>query len=82
MRIDFFLFFVADIVHLLRWRRMKGEEVLHALDALLKVSPEEVIKVINIKTFVIYLHTHTHTHTHTLILDKSNSSLMHLLMLD
>lgn len=34
----------SDIVHLLQWRKLKHEEILNALESLLKVSPEEVIK--------------------------------------
>lgn len=35
----------ADIVSLLRWRRMDKKEIIQALESLLKVVPEEVIKV-------------------------------------
>lgn len=37
--------YLADIVNLLQWRKLEQNEVLGALESLLKVSPEEVVKV-------------------------------------
>ena len=42
----FNFFGLADIVTLLQWRRLDKEKVLEALECLLKVSPDEVVKVV------------------------------------
>ena len=39
--------FSANIQYLLRWRRIKNEEIKEALDALVNVSPDEIVKVKN-----------------------------------